>query len=183
MSSYAVIQSQLGPLTLPLVLCALLATMIIVERLIVLTIRTSQRTLSHDGVRLLQSHGNQSKILREEIAAVWLTTQQQKLASGIRILQIITLVAPLLGLLGTVIGLIAVFDTIGEHTGPIEPAMLAEGLGMAMKTTAAGLIIAVPAMLGAHGFQLWVDKLVSRAEHAINISSLKIDGVVNEALA
>ncbi|MBD1391324.1 MotA/TolQ/ExbB proton channel family protein [Neiella sp. HB171785] len=183
MSSYAFLHGQLGPLTLPLMLCALLATMIIIERLLILSMRSAQRTLSNRGIALLQSHSNQAKALREEIVAVWLSGQQRKLAAGIRVLQIISLVAPLLGLLGTVIGLIQVFDTIGEHAGPIEPAMLAEGLGMAMKTTAAGLIIAVPAMLGAHGFQLWVDKLVSRAEYVINISSLKIDGVGTEALA
>jgi biopolymer transport protein ExbB len=55
--------------------------------------------------------------------------------------------------------------------------MLAGGLGIAMKTTAAGLIIAVPALVGAHGFNMWVDQLISGTEQFINLQLLKLDGV------
>lgn len=168
---------ELGPLTWPLLACALVAAMILIERMVVLSYHSYQRTLAAGGMALLHAHKSYAKPLREEIVAVWLHGQKQRLVCGIRLLQIIALVAPLLGLLGTVIGLIQVFDVIGVHSGPIEPAMLAEGLGMAMKTTAVGLIIAVPAVLGVHGFQLWVDKLVAIAEHGINVDNLKLDGV------
>lgn len=183
MNTLTLLQNQLGPLALPLLLCSLLTLMILVERLIILGAHSLRGTLRHQGLSLMQQHGNTTKSLREEIASIWLQSQQRKLASGIRLLQIIALIAPLLGLLGTVIGLIQVFDTLGDHHGPVEPAMLAEGLGIAMKTTAAGLIIAVPAMLGAHGFQLWVDKLTASTEQALNVNSLQIEGVCTEALA
>lgn len=183
MSIFYTLQQFLGPVAIPLMGCALLAAMILIERLLMLGYHTAKRTLSHGGLALLKSHKEQPKALREEILALWLVGQKQKLASGLRLLQIVALVAPLLGLLGTVIGLIQVFDTIGLHRGPIEPSMLAGGLGIAMKTTAAGLIIAVPAVLGVQGYQLWVDKLVSVAEHQINVNNLKIDGVGTEVWA
>lgn len=183
MNTLTLLQNQLGPLGLPLLFCSLLTLMILIERLAVLSTHTLRGTLRDQGLALLQQHSNTAKPLREEIAAIWLQGRQRQLASGIRLLQIIALLAPLLGLLGTVIGLIQVFDTLGDHHGPVEPAMLAEGLGIAMKTTAAGLLIAVPAMLGAHGFQLWVDKLTTSTEQAINVNSLKIAGICTEALA
>ena len=183
MTTLTLLQNQLGPLGLPLLLCSLVTLMILVERLMILGAHTLRGTLRSQGLSLLQQHSNADKLLREEIAGVWLQGRQRKLASGIRLLQIMALLAPLLGLLGTVIGLIQVFDTLGDHHGPVEPAMLAEGLGIAMKTTAAGLIIAVPAVLGAHGFQLWVDKLTASTEQALNVNSLQMEGVCTEALA
>ena len=183
MNTLTLLQNQLGPLGLPLLLCSLVTLLILIERLVILSVHSLRGTLRHQGLSLLQQHNNITKSLREEIATVWLQTQQRKLASGIRLLHISALIAPLLGLLGTVIGLIQVFDTLGDHHGPVEPAMLAEGLGVAMKTTAAGLMIAVPAMLGAHGFQLWVDQLIASTEQALNVNSLQLEGVCTEALA
>lgn len=181
--NFTLLEQQLGPLAYPLFLCSLLALIILIERLLVLGYQTLSGKLHHASHALLTQHEQAVRDLREEVAAVWLQKQQRNLCHGIRVLNIVALVAPLLGLLGTVIGLIQVFDTLGLHQGPIEPSMLAEGLGIAMKTTAAGLIIAVPAVLGAHGFQVWIDKLVHSIEHTMNIQNLAIDGVCVEALA
>ena len=176
------LQQQLGPLTYPLLTCSLVASFILLERLAILAIASITGCLKKDGQHVLELHQAESKITREEIAVIWLQGRQCKLASGIRVLQIIALLAPLLGLLGTVVGLIQVFDSIGQHSGPIQPSLLAEGLGIAMKTTAAGLIIAVPAMLGAHLYQLWVDKLTHAAEQFLNIHSLNSEGICTDAL-
>lgn len=183
MNTLTLLQNQLGLLGLPLLFCFLLTVIILIERLAILSAYTLRGTLQKQGLSLLKQHHNATKSLREEIAGVWLQSKQRKLASGIRLLQIMALLTPLLGLLGTVFGLIQVFDTLGNSNGPVEPAMLAEGLGIAMKTTAAGLIIAVPALLGAHGFQLWVEKLTASTEQALNINSLQMEGVCTEALA
>ncbi|PIE25265.1 MAG: biopolymer transporter ExbB [Neptuniibacter caesariensis] len=175
-------QQQLGPLSLPLLTCSVVALLILLERTAILCYYTLRRSLRDKGLGILDKHREYPRATRDEIAAIWLHNKQRKLGHGIRMLQIIALIAPLLGLLGTVIGLIQVFDALGGHHGPIEPAMLAEGLGIAMKTTAMGLIIAVPAVIGAHGFQLWVDKLVALTEQAINMHNLHIDGVCTEEL-
>jgi len=176
------LQQQLGPLAYPLLICSIAASVILLERLAILTITSATGNLKKSGQHILDLHQAESKSTREEIASIWLQGQQRKLASGIRVLQIIALLTPLLGLLGTVVGLIQVFDDLGQHSGPIQPALLAEGLGIAMKTTAAGLIIAVPTMLGAHLYQLWVDKLTHAAEQFLNIHSLNSEGICTEAL-
>lgn len=176
------VEKQLGPLTYPLFLSLLMSLIIIIERLCVLSYYSLSNTLARGSANLVKHHHSAGRALREEIAAIWLQAQHIKLSNGIRLLNIITLLAPLLGLLGTVIGLIQVFDSLGSHHGPIEPSMLAEGLGIAMKTTAAGLGIAIPTLLCAHGFQIWSDKLVQSTEKKMNIQNLQLDGVCTEAL-
>ncbi|MFO7718204.1 MAG: MotA/TolQ/ExbB proton channel family protein [Desulfohalobium sp.] len=60
-------------------------------------------------------------------------------------------IAPLLGLLGTVIGMIKAFMVIQEMGGQVNASVLAGGIWEAMLTTAMGLAVALPAML-AHGY-------------------------------
>lgn len=182
MNSIAFAQQQLGPLAWPLLTCALLTVLILMERLAILGYYSFRDHSCSTGLNILDQHRDQPKNLREEIASIWLQNLQYRLANGIRLLHIIATLAPLLGLLGTVIGLIQVFDDLAAHQGPIEPALLARGLGIAMKTTAAGLIIAMPAVLGAQGFQLWVDRLINHTQHCLNITNLRIDDVCTEAL-
>jgi biopolymer transport protein ExbB len=59
----------------------------------------------------------------------------------------------MLGLLGTILGIIVAFKVIAAHTGPVSPNMIADGLWEAMLTTAAGLFIALPCLLVAHIFR------------------------------
>ena len=177
------LSAQLGPLTWPLLLCSLLGTVVILERLIVLIHTTVTGVLAREAGQLLSTHADQPRPVREELAALWLSSRQRRLSSGIRLLNIIALLAPLLGLLGTVIGLIQAFDALGMHAGPIEPALLAEGLGIAMRTTAAGLLIALPTLAAAHGLQWWVETLVQRTEDLINHTGLVQDGILSGPLS
>ncbi|MFT7374219.1 MAG: biopolymer transport protein ExbB [Oleiphilaceae bacterium] len=180
--SLAFIEQQLGPLSYPLFFCSLFALAILVERFSVLSYHSFSNYMNSESQQLIKQHGLASRSIREDIAAVWLQQQQIKLQSGIRLLNVMALLAPLLGLLGTVIGLIQVFESLAIHRGPIEPSLLADGLGVAMKTTAAGLVIAVPALLGAHGFQIWVDNIVQTIEQKMNIHNLELDGISLELL-
>jgi len=181
--NFTQLEQHLGPLAYPLFFCSLVAFAILIERLMLLSFYSITKQLHRESLYVLGRHQLAERKIREEVAAIWLQKQQGKLAHGIRVLNIISLLAPLLGLLGTVIGLIQVFDSLGAHQGPIEPSLLAKGLGVAMKTTAGGLIIALPALLGAHGFQMWADRLIQGIEHSINIHNLELDGVCIEALA
>ncbi|MDJ0932874.1 MAG: MotA/TolQ/ExbB proton channel family protein [Breoghania sp.] len=61
-------------------------------------------------------------------------------------------VAPLLGLLGTVIGMIQTFSRLSAANGAIDMTMLADGIWQALLTTAAGLLIAIPAVIAQSGF-------------------------------
>lgn len=75
----------------------------------------------------------------------------EKLRSNIRALQIIASVAPLLGLLGTVLGIQEAFHRVVK-TKMGEPEMLASGIEVALVTTIAGLCVAIPTMLVAAHF-------------------------------
>lgn len=82
-----------------------------------------------------------------DIASMELRHHQQK-AYG---LAVVATIAPILGLLGTVVGMIEAFHVVA-YSGEIgNPALLADGISKALTTTAAGLIVALPA-LGLHHY-------------------------------
>lgn len=73
--------------------------------------------------------------------------EEQKLTRGLRPLATIAQVAPMLGLLGTVTGMIIAFGEI-SRLGTGDPSVVANGVGQALITTAAGLIVAIPVIMG-----------------------------------
>lgn len=75
----------------------------------------------------------------------------------------IAAVTPLLGLLGTVTGIIAAFNAITTQ-GVGDPRALAGGIGEALITTAAGLLVAIPSLMGYRYLRGRVDSLVVRME-------------------
>ena len=114
---------------------------------------------------------------RDELLSLWLMKQQQQLQAGLKVMHVIGIIAPLLGLLGTVLGLIDMFSELGHSNGSVTPAQLSSGLGLAMNTTAAGLLIAVPALTAAHLFTLWSQGRLEVIAHMLNQINLWIDGV------
>ena len=72
-------------------------------------------------------------------------------------------ITPLLGLLGTVLGMINVFTAITSH-GVGDPGVLAGGISQALITTAAGLSVAIPALMFYRYFRGRVDELVIEME-------------------
>ncbi|MDX8390554.1 MAG: MotA/TolQ/ExbB proton channel family protein [Mariprofundaceae bacterium] len=82
----------------------------------------------------------------------------------IGVLGIIAAISPLLGLLGTVIGMVEVFSVISiEGVGKAD--MLAGGISKALNTTAAGLTVAIPALVAYRMFESKVSHLVLEIEH------------------
>ncbi len=71
---------------------------------------------------------------------------------------VIAAVAPLLGLLGTVTGMIATFEVITEH-GTGDPQLLSGGISTALVTTELGLIVAVPTLLIGNMLSGWADRI------------------------
>lgn len=90
------------------------------------------------------------------------------LSRFVEVLGTIAAVTPLLGLLGTVVGMIEVFRTVvaeaGTAAGPVNPASLANGIWAALLTTAAGLSVAIPAFLGYKYLLSRVDRLAIEME-------------------
>lgn len=71
------------------------------------------------------------------------------LSGGLRLLDLISMIAPLLGLLGTVLGMVESFQDLSLAQGSANASVLAGGIWLALLTTAAGLVVAIPAAIGA----------------------------------
>jgi biopolymer transport protein ExbB len=69
-----------------------------------------------------------------------------RLERGLVVLEIIVGIAPLLGLVGTIIGMMTVFGDIGQ-AGLNDAAKLAQGIALILRATLAGLLIAIPALI------------------------------------
>ena len=91
--------------------------------------------------------------------------EMSKLESGLVVLATLTNIAPLLGFLGTVIGMIIAFQSI-EQAGEVEATLVAGGIKVALLTTAAGLTIAIPVSVGHNYFVSRIDSLVIDMEES-----------------
>ncbi|GAA5314951.1 MAG: MotA/TolQ/ExbB proton channel family protein [Candidatus Pelagadaptatus aseana] len=183
-----------GPVIYPLLICSVLTLAIIAERLLVaLLYRFGNADQGKElfkrgdlagikkasglmaGLQLLNQHRDQSKALRDEIVSVWLQQQRRKLQAHTRWLTLLGAVAPLLGLLGTVLGIISMFQNVAHVTGPVTPALLADGMWEAMVTTALGMAIAIPALVASQVFSIWGDHRVEIMAQVLNECSLSLE--------
>jgi biopolymer transport protein ExbB len=102
--------------------------------------------------------------VREE-AVAFATDELLRLGSGLRFLEIVAQIAPLLGLLGTVIGMIEAFQVLQSSGEAASPAQLAGGIWTALLTTAAGIAVAIPALVAS----VWFEGRVERERSAIEV--------------
>ena len=207
MQQISYLQDQLGLMTWPLLICSALTAMIIAERIfqVMLSVGVGKRAIRRElnqisptnsqeiealahsisgkrpllykGVSMLLAHHSFSKGLREDAAGIWLQEKRHQLHAGLRLLGLIGVISPLIGLLGTVLGLIEMFKGVAATTGSITPNDLADGLGLAMRTTAAGLMIALPAISGAQLLGLWADRVLAQLEHTLNYVNVWLEGM------
>ena len=144
----------------PLGLCSLLAAIIVIERLFAL--RKSRIIPSFYEIAFttgsIPEHGDsgsvagrildyyhQGKLDAEQLKA-YTRLQVTRMERGLFILEIVVSAAPLIGLLGTVTGLVTVFGQISPETGLPDPAAFVEGVSLALTTTILGLTIAIPSL-------------------------------------
>ncbi|WP_205742738.1 MotA/TolQ/ExbB proton channel family protein [Onishia niordana] len=177
-----------GWLILPLLGCSLVATVIIIERL--WTLRASRiapaglggevcALVAQGQVNLywLESHSPLGRVLaaglrntrlghdqvraRLQQAAVAVIHDMERFLSPLGTIAAIT---PLIGLLGTVVGMIEVFSVLVSAEGPGRTADLAGGISQALVTTAAGLTVAIPSLMFHRFFQRRVEDITVRME-------------------
>ena len=108
------------------------------------------------GIMCHDKNRQQIKESMEDASLYEIPRMERKLG----ILATIAHIAPLLGLLGTVTGMITAFKQIVNTPGPVNPSLLAEGIWEALITTAAGLVVAIPTYV-AYNY------LVSRVESEV----------------
>ncbi len=92
----------------------------------------------------------------------------EQVETRLRGLAAVTHIAPLLGLLGTVTGLVGAFHKIEILGGQVQPGDLAAGIWEALITTVFGLVIAIPCMAAYHGFESVADKIARRMQFIIS---------------
>lgn len=86
-----------------------------------------------------------------------------KLQGGIGVLDVVIVVAPMLGLLGTASGITTVFDGLGS-VDDVKMSIMAAGVAEALSTTIAGLAVAVPAVVGHSYFNRKIETYASQLE-------------------
>lgn len=90
----------------------------------------------------------------------------KRLSAGLRPLMVVVMIAPLLGLLGTVWGMIEAFANLAANEGLSKPELLAGGISQALITTAAGLTVAIPTQAAYFYFRGKIDRFVRVLEDA-----------------
>ena len=88
-----------------------------------------------------------------------------KLEKNLSLMATISGAAPMLGFLGTVIGMIQAFIAIAQEEGSVSPKLLSEGIYTAMVTTAAGLFVGILAYLGYNYLVTRVQKVIHKMEY------------------
>ncbi len=212
MQTLTQLHEQLGIMTWPLTFMSVVTVIIIVERFLYMLLNTQTQTIGilksihhldfnnnndverfielqlkgrslvFQSMRMLLNHRHFPKQLREEAVSIWLFKKHKQFRSGLRILSLIGVISPLIGLLGTILGLMEMFSAL-SLSGNVDPASLADGLGLAMSTTAVGLLIAVPAVMGVQFLNMWVDRTLSRIEYTLNHCNLHIEGISVETIS
>ena len=180
-----------GVLVVPILLCSVLALAIFAERLIRFSRMRSRGAglaekvvgLIHAGKEkdaydeslnsnspmgrvLAQAIGviNQDREIIETVISNATENEVRSLSTYIQALATIGNIAPLLGLLGTVVGMIKAFMVIQQMGGKVNAAVLAGGIWEAMLTTALGLCVALPTMV-AHSYLIArIDKYEAKLE-------------------
>lgn len=101
--------------------------------------------------------------IREEVARIG-SARLEELRSYLRVIEVIATLSPLLGLFGTVLGMIDAFRQMEAAGSNVNPAILSGGIWVALLTTAVGLAVAIPAVAMLN----WLERIVERAAHMMD---------------
>ena len=106
--------------------------------------------------------GLSSERVEERVRAV-LSSEALRLSAHVSIVGTIGNIAPFIGLFGTVLGIIRAFRDIGQ-VGAAGPAVVATGISEALVATAAGLVVAISAVIAYNLLITWQSRILRRAE-------------------
>jgi biopolymer transport protein ExbB len=166
-----------GLLIYPLGLCSLAAAFIIVERLIALRrvqviprdladaieagrpLMGGKHTVLARIVEFAETHSND-----EAAVKAFARLEVNKMMRGIPYLDVIYAAAPLIGLSGTVTGLLKVFSQINPETGLPDPVPFTKGIALALSATVLGLAIAIPSLVGSGYLQRKIENYSAEME-------------------
>ena len=136
------------------------------EDLAIEAARSSNSPVGHVLTSALEVGGREWKVA-ETVIADALDEQIRGLSRYLPTLATISSIAPMLGLLGTVTGMIKAFMVIQQTGGKVNAAVLAGGIWEAMLTTALGLAVALPAMVAHSYLNVRLDHFEARIRTAV----------------
>jgi biopolymer transport protein ExbB len=111
--------------------------------------------------------------IEQEIERVG-TNEVRELETHLKGLEMTSNISPLLGLLGTVIGMVNAFANIAGSGSRVDPSMLAGGIWEALITTVGGLVVAVPAVAAFYIIDGLIDKIrAEMKDNAVQIVAMK----------
>jgi len=175
-----------GPLMIPIILCSVIALGVFLERVFYLRrkkiipedllrdvedlvkadrvndvlglLRRDRSPMARIFLAAIKNYGKNRETIKVAVEEVG-GQEAEYLNKYVVILSVIAQVSPLLGLLGTVQGMIQVFNKV--ISGSVaDPSQMAGGISVALITTASGLTVAIPALIGYHYLQGKVNDLV-----------------------
>lgn len=180
-----------GPVMYPLLFCSLLVVTIVIERLwfffshqgdleeirrVVFRLMEKDapldaiqylQRLNHPVARVLQAglvaYGKDLNYVEENLKHTG-DLEIKRMEKGLGLLDVIITAAPLLGLLGTVLGIIESFNILSAAAGLPSATTISRGIAEALITTAFGLVIAVPSLFLLH----WLNNLVEKRIQQMN---------------
>ena len=183
---------EAGGSMMPLALCSVISIAVIIERSVQLRkknvidpelVEKASKLIGKDDLEAARKIGQESptlfgKILDKGIEAHQIEGSKledalvecsarilPKLEKFLNVLALIGSIAPLLGLFGTVYGMILSFDEIAKES--VDKELMAKGISVALITTGTGLLIAIPAIIANNYFRSRVDYYYSAVEEAI----------------
>jgi len=191
-----------GPMTIPLLLASVFSLAVIIEKAIFFSRNSDNNFRLIKRIEILVEEGDilsalnelkgkkgtNAKLLstalahnsedparlREVLQAVG-EDEIKKMERHLPILDVVAMISPLLGLLGTVIGIISSFNILGTAAGAANPAQISSGIAAALISTALGLIIAIPTAI----FYSYFAHKVEKKAHNMNLSMVEIVDVVS----
>ncbi len=188
----------------PLLLCLILGLAIIIERVIYLNLSSTntkklikkvEAALASGGIEAAKTvcrntrgpvasifyqgldRSNEGIDAVEKAVSAYGSIQAGRLESGLSWISLFIALAPMIGFMGTVVGMIEAFDSI-EAAGDIAPSLVAGGIKVALLTTVGGLIVAVILQLFYNYLVSKVDSIVLSMEDA----SITLVDILNQQL-
>ncbi|MCH6257096.1 MotA/TolQ/ExbB proton channel family protein [Puniceicoccaceae bacterium K14] len=175
-----------GIFVYPLTVCSLLGGFIIFERLFSLRRGAILPTYLVENVVSAKDlkgdrHSSLGRIIdywhqhKKDDGAVkaYARLEVNRMERGLVFLEIIIGAAPLLGLLGTVTGLVTVFGNVSADTGLPDPAAFTQGIALALTTTVIGLAVAIPCLIANGYLQRRVETYAVQMESLLEQMGLK----------
>ncbi|MDD2240184.1 MAG: MotA/TolQ/ExbB proton channel family protein [Kiritimatiellae bacterium] len=127
---------------------------------------TALAAVAASGLDFLRENPSAQPGILKEVMESAGARQAGRIQNMIHYLLDLSAVAPMVGLLGTVIGMLKAFNSVAFDLAKARPMELAGGVGQALITTIAGLIVAIPAMMAYAWFRGRVIKLIGQMEGA-----------------